>query len=270
MNMLNFFKKTKDIAIDLNSENIVIVHNGNVVINEPSVVAIEGNKLLAVGKEAERMEADHPKDVRILYPLSDNVICDFTATENLIRGVLCKAFGSCGTWGQKFNMLIVVPTGITEVEKCAIRDIACHAGARTVRMIFAPLATAIGLGIDIEKPDGELVIDVGASTTDLTTISLFGIVESTTIRNTSSREETMKKVGQAILDILAKTPPELRNDILQSGPYLVGKAPLFMIAKGFPTNFSLNFHTVEDRDTIAATGADIALQDLKKYPCIMI
>lgn len=183
MSMFNFFNKPEDIAIDLGEANTVIVHNGKVIINEPTIVAKRGNKILAAGNKAKQWTESHNEGVQIVYPLSDGVLCDFAATEFLMKELLTKAFGHCGSWGQKFNMTIVVPPFMTEVELCGIRTIARNVGGREVYMLFSPLANAIGLGIDPLSYDCNLIIDIGCSTTLVSIVAHGGIVNCLSLRN---------------------------------------------------------------------------------------
>lgn len=268
MSIFNIFKKAKDIAIDLGPERTVVVHNGEVVIDEPTVVAMKGESMIEVGTEAASIEANAPSDIRVVRPLSNGVIYDFNATESLVRGFLEKAFGKCGFWGQKFNMMLVVPTDITQVEICAIKDIAKHCGSRKTYMVFRPLATAVGLDIDVQSPAGKAILDIGASTTDLTTISLGGIVESRTLLISTDSNISLKKVGNAIIEMLDQTPEELRHDIVEDGIYLIGDEPL-KIAQCLPENYQVKFNVSKERGPIAAMGAYKVLSDINMYNFVL-
>ena len=183
MSLFNLFNKPEDIAIDLGEANTVIVHNGKVIINEPTIVAKRGNKILAAGNKAKQWAESHNDGVQIVFPMSDGVLCDYFATEFLLKDLLTKAFGNCGSWGQKFNMTIVVPPFMTEVELCGIRTIARNVGGREVYMLFSPLANAIGLGIDPLNYDCNLIVDVGYSTTLVSIVAHGGIVNCISLRN---------------------------------------------------------------------------------------
>lgn len=177
MGLFNFF--TKDIAIDLGTANTLIIHNNKVVIDEPSIVAInrQTGKLIAVGKEAKSMQGKTHDDIKTIRPLKDGVIADFEASEKMIRKFISLVPGlKGGMFAPALRMVICIPSGITEVEKRAVKDSAQHINAKDIRLIYEPMAAAIGVGIDIQQPKGNMIIDIGGGTTEIAVIALGGIV----------------------------------------------------------------------------------------------
>lgn len=173
----------RDIGIDLGTTNILIYVKGKgIVLNEPSVVSIDVNskKVLAVGKEAKEMVGRTPGKVKAIKPMKDGVIADFDTTEEMINQFMKKAVGR--RLLTKPRILICCPSNITGVEKNAIREIAERMGARRVFLEEEPKVAAVGAGIDISKPSGSMIIDIGGGTTDIAVLSLGGIVASDSIR----------------------------------------------------------------------------------------
>jgi len=174
---------TKEIAIDLGTANTIIIHNDKIVVDEPSIVAMDNTgKVIAIGTKAQQMHGKTHDIIRTIRPLRDGVIADFEAAEHMIRGMIKM----CNTRNRMFNpalkIVVGIPSGSTEVERRAVRDSSEHAGAREVWMIFEPMAAAIGIGIDVEAPEGNMVIDIGGGTTEIAVISLGGIVTNKSIR----------------------------------------------------------------------------------------
>jgi rod shape-determining protein MreB len=182
MRLFNFL--TQEIAIDLGTANTVIIHNDKVVVDEPSIVAINRltSKVVAVGKKAMQMHEKTHDNLKTIRPLKDGVIADFAAAESMIREMIKminpKGFLFTPTW----RMVICIPSSITEVEKRAVRDSAEQAGAREVYLIHEPMAAALGIGIDVEEPVGHMIIDIGGGTTGISVIALAGIVCDQSIR----------------------------------------------------------------------------------------
>lgn len=180
---MGFFNLATDIAIDLGTANTLIYIRGRgIVLNEPSIVAVHRNsrKTLAVGYEAQQMHERTHKEIETIRPLKDGVIADFEVAEQLIRGLIRKVQKSWMTSIR--NMVVCVPSGITEVEKRAVRDSAEHAGARKVYLIDEPMAAAIGIGLNVEEPVGNMIVDIGGGTTEIAVIALSGIVINESIR----------------------------------------------------------------------------------------
>ena len=172
----------RDVGIDLGTSSVLIFIKGKgVVLSEPSVVALdkESGRLLKVGTDAQKMLGRTPGNIVAIRPLREGVISDYDMTERMIKEFLRKI---SGFRLSKPRIVMCVPSGITEVEERAVIDAGKQAGARRVYLIEEPVAAAIGAGIDISKPEGNMVVDVGGGTSDIAVISLGGIVESTSIK----------------------------------------------------------------------------------------
>lgn len=182
MGLFNFFNS--EIAIDLGTANTLIIHEDKVVVDEPSIVAIDRttNKVIAVGKKAMQMHEKTHDNIKTVRPLKDGVIADFQAAESMIREMIKMIYKKPPLFSPSYTMVICIPSGITEVEKRAVKDSAEQAGAREVYMIHEPMAAAIGIGIDVEEPVGNMIIDIGGGTTEIAVIALSGIVCDQSIR----------------------------------------------------------------------------------------
>jgi rod shape-determining protein MreB len=175
---------SRDIGIDLGTANTLVhVKDRGIVISEPSVVAIDSktHRVLAIGAEAKRMLGRTPANIIAVRPLRDGVISDFDVTEQMIKYFVHKVHDRVGLIPRP-RMLIGIPSGVTEVEKRAVRDAAINAGARWARLIEEPMAAAIGAGLPVGEPTGSLIVDIGGGTTEVAVISLGGIVVSRSIR----------------------------------------------------------------------------------------
>ena len=171
-----------DVAIDLGTANTLIYIKGKgIVLNEPSIVAYDRNtkKILALGNKAKEMQGREHREIRVTRPMRDGVIADFEIAEGMI-----KAFIKLVTPGSisSKRIVIAVPSGVTEVEKRAVRDASEHAGAKEVHLIAEPMSAAIGIGVDVEAPVGNMIIDIGGGTTEIAVIALAGIVNEESIR----------------------------------------------------------------------------------------
>ena len=181
MNFLSF--KSKDIGIDLGTANILVTVKGKgIILREPAVIAIDSKtgEIIATGFEAKEMVGRNPKEINVIRPLKDGVIADFTATKLLLKNILervCKRYNVI-----RPRVIVGVPSGITEVEERAVEETIIHAGAREVYLIEEPMAAAIGAGIEIEEPSGNIIVDIGGGTTEVAVISLGGIVTSNSLR----------------------------------------------------------------------------------------
>ncbi len=180
---MGLFSLTQELAIDLGTANTLIIYNGQVVVDEPSIVALDvhTNKLMAIGHRARQMHEKTNPNTKTIRPLKDGVIADFNATELMLKGLIKKVKMSGSLFAPSLRMVICIPSGSTNVEIRAVRDSAVHAGAREVFMIFEPMAAALGAGIDVEAPEGNMVIDIGGGTSEIACISLGGIVCSASI-----------------------------------------------------------------------------------------
>jgi rod shape-determining protein MreB len=180
--LLGYF--SRDIGIDLGTANTLVhVRDRGIVISEPSVVAIDARtkKVIAIGAEAKRMLGRTPASIIAVRPLRDGVISDFDVTEQMIKYFVHRVHDRVGLIPRP-RMLIGIPSGVTEVEKRAVRDAALNAGARWARLIEEPMAAAIGAGLPVAEPTGSMVVDIGGGTTEVAVISLGGIVVSRSLR----------------------------------------------------------------------------------------
>ena len=180
---MGFFSLMQELAIDLGTANTLIIYNGKVVVDEPSIIALElqTGKVKAIGTEAKKMDGRVNPNIKTIRPLKDGVIADFKATELMLRGLIKKVRTTNTMFSPSLRMVICIPSGSTNVEIRAVRDSAEHAGARDVYMIFEPMAAALGAGLDVEAPEGNMVIDIGGGTSEIACISLGGIVCSESI-----------------------------------------------------------------------------------------
>ncbi len=236
---------TQEIAIDLGTANTVIIYNDKVVVDEPSIVAIDHStgKLIAIGERARQMHGKTHENIRTIRPLRDGVIADFHAAELMIRGMI-KMINTKNSWiTPSLRMVVCIPSGSTEVEVRAVRDSSEHAGGRDVYMIYEPMAAAIGIGLDVEAPEGSMVVDIGGGTSEIAVIALGGIVCNKSIRiagdgftadiqaymrhqhnikvGERTAEEIKIQVGSALPDL--ENPP---NDYIVRGPNLMTALPV--------------------------------------------
>lgn len=183
-----FWRKSADLGIDLGTATVLVYVKGKgVILKEPSVVAINkvNNKILAVGEEARKMIGRTPGNIIAVRPLKDGVISDYDITEKMLKEFIKKA---CG--GKKIiapKVMVCIPSQSTEVEKRAVIDATKNSGAKEVHLIEEPLSAAIGAGIDITKPDGNMIVDIGGGTTDIAVISLGGVVIRKSIKSAGDR-----------------------------------------------------------------------------------
>lgn len=242
---MGLFSLTQEIAMDLGTANSIIIHKDKIVVNQPSVVAIDNktDKLLAVGEDAHQMEGKEPPGIRTIRPLRDGVIADFNAAEQMIRG-LVKMVNSKRRWfSPSLRMVVCIPSGSTEVEIRAVRDSSEHAGGRDVFMIYEPMAAALGIGLDVEAPEGNMIVDIGGGTTEIAVISLGGIVSNKSIQIagddlTENIKEHMRrvhnvKVGERTAELIKMNvgsaltaldnPPE---DYIVHGPNQMTSLPM--------------------------------------------
>ena len=235
----------QEIAIDLGTANTIIIHNDKIVVDEPSIVALDKNtgKLIAIGKKARQMQGKTHENIKTIRPLRDGVIADFDAAELMIRGMIKMINTKPRLFNPALRMVVCIPSGSTEVEIRAVRDSSEHAGGRDVYMIYEPMAAAIGIGIDVEAPEGSMVVDIGGGTTEIAVIALGGIVTNKSIRvagdgftadiqaymrhqhNIKVGERTAEdikiQVGSALPDL--DEPP---NDFVVRGPNLMTALPI--------------------------------------------
>lgn len=181
MKFFNFF--TQELAIDLGTANTLIIQDGKIVVNEPSIVAIDrkSGETIAVGTKAMQMHEKTHDNIKTIRPLKDGVIADFQAAENMIEGFI-RMIGVRKKFFTHLKIVICIPSGITEVEKRAVFDSADHVDSKETYLIHEPMAAALGIGLDVEEPVGNMVIDIGGGTTEIAVIALSGIVCDQSIR----------------------------------------------------------------------------------------
>ena len=181
---MKFFSLTQEIAIDLGTANTIVTINDKIVVDQPSIIALDTrtDKLIAIGKDAQKMhERTHDK-IRTIRPLKDGVIADFRAAELMIRGMIKMVPNQSRLFKPSLKMVIGIPSGSTEVEIRAVRDSAEQAGGREIYLIYEPMAAALGIGLDVEAPEGNMVVDIGGGTTEIAVISLGGLVADRSLK----------------------------------------------------------------------------------------
>lgn len=181
MKLFSFFKQ--ELAIDLGTANTLIIQDGKVIVDEPSIVAInrQTQATIAVGNRAMQMHEKTHENIKTIRPLKDGVIADFQAAENMIQGMIAM-MGNRRRFFSHLKMVICIPSGITEVEKRAVFDSADHVDSKETYLIHEPMAAALGIGLDVEEPVGNMIIDIGGGTTEIAVIALSGIVCDQSIR----------------------------------------------------------------------------------------
>ena len=238
----------QELAIDLGTANTVIYQNGQIVLDEPSIVAIDNNtgKCIALGTQAKLMHERTSPGVKTVRPLRDGVIADFNAAEMMIRGFIKQAGGRHSSlFTPNLKVVVGIPSGSTEVEIRAVRDSTEHAGGRDVYLIFEPMASALGIGLNVEAPQGNMVVDIGGGTTEIAVISLGGLVQQDSIRtagdvftsdiqyylrqqhNIRVGEITAEKIKMAVGAVIAELPEEeVPEPFIVRGPNLMTAHPV--------------------------------------------
>lgn len=208
---------SKDIGVDLGTANIIVTIKGKgIVLNEPSVVALEkgNNNILATGAEAKEMVGRTPKEIEAIRPLQDGVIADFTGTQLMLKSMLQRV---CQRYNvHKPRVVVGVPSGITEVEERAVEESVIQAGAKEVYLIEEPMAAAIGANLEVSEPNGNIIVDIGGGTTEVAVISLGGIVVSNSLRVAGDEidEDIMNYAKHRLnLSIGATTAEEIKKQI---------------------------------------------------------
>ncbi|MCF8373680.1 MAG: rod shape-determining protein [Bacteroidales bacterium] len=243
MGLFSFLNQ--EIAMDLGTANTLIIYNDKIVVDEPSIVAVDRNtgKLIAIGEKARQMHGKTHDNIRTIRPLRDGVIADFQAAELMIRGMIKMITHRKRMFTPALRMVICIPSGSTEVERRAVFDSAEHAGGREVFMIYEPMAACLGIGVDVEAPEGNMIVDIGGGTTEIAVICLGGIVCNKSIRIagddfTSDIQEYMRhqhnikigertaedikiNVGAALPDL--EDPPD---DYIVRGPHQMTALPV--------------------------------------------
>ena len=242
---MGLFSLTKEISIDLGTANTLIIHNDKIVINEPSIVALDTktNKLIAVGERARQMQGKEHEGIRTVRPLRKGVIADFNAAELMIRGFVKKLSSKSNWFSPSLRIVLGISSFFSDVEIRAVRDSSQHAQGRDVYMIYEPMAAALGIGLDVEAPQGNMVVDIGGGTSEIAVISLGGIVCNKSIQIagddfTEDIQEHMRrahnvKVGERMAELIKinvgsaltelENPPE---DFIVHGPNQMTALPM--------------------------------------------
>ena len=181
---MKWFSLSKELAMDLGTANTIIISDGRIVVDEPSVVALDrrSERMIAVGDRAKMMYEKTNPEIQTIRPLRDGVIANFNACEQMMRGLIKMVHSGNRLFSPSMRMVIGVPSGSTEVELRAVRDSAEHAGGREVYLIYEPMAAAIGIGLDVLAPEGNMIVDIGGGSTEIAVISLGGIVADKSLR----------------------------------------------------------------------------------------
>ena len=243
---MKWFSLSKEIAMDLGTANTIIISDGKIVVDEPSVVALDrhSERMIAVGDKAKMMYEKTSPEIRTIRPLRDGVIADFNACEQMMRGLIKMVHKSNRLFTPSLKMVIGVPSGSTEVELRAVRDSAEHAGGREGYLIYEPMAAAIGIGLDVLAPEGNMIVDIGGGSTEIAVISLGGIVADKSLRTAGddltydiqeymSRQHNVKvsermaerikiNVGAALTDLGEEAP----EDYIVHGPNRITALPM--------------------------------------------
>jgi rod shape-determining protein MreB len=258
MGVFDFF--VQELAIDLGTANTLVIQNDQVVVEQPSIIAVNRmtGELVAAGHEAMMMHGKTHEDIKTIRPLQDGVIADFNAAEQMLRSMISLVNDGKQYFAPHLRMVICIPSGITEVEKRAVKDSAERAGSKEVKLIHEPMAAAIGMGIDVEAPNGNMIIDIGGGTTEVAVIALGGIVCDQSIRVagdefTADIEEYMRRehnllIGERSAEkikiAVGSALPELENP---PDDYQVsGRDVMSGIPKEITINYSEIAHALDE------------------------
>ena len=304
---MGLFSFTQNIAMDLGTANTIIISNDKIVVDEPSVVALDRrtDKMIAVGERAKMMYEKENPNIRTVRPLRDGVIADFNACEQMMRGLIKKVNSGRRLFTPSLRMVIGVPSGSTEVELRAVRDSAEHAGGRDVYLIFEPMIVSNNsirvagdeLTADIqeymsrqhnvkvsERMAERIKIHVGSAVTDLGEDAPEDYVVRGPNRITAlpmevpvgyqeiahCMEKTIAKIESAILSALENTPPELYADIVNNGIYLAGGGALLRgLDRRLTDKINIPFHIAEDPLLSVAKGTGVALKNVDRFSFLM-
>lgn len=236
---------TQELAMDLGTANTIIIYNDKIVVDQPSIVAIDHatGELKAIGETARAMHGKTHENIRTIRPLRDGVIADFNAAEQMIRGMIKMISTKRRMFTPSIRMVIGIPSGSTEVEIRAVRDSAEHAGGRDVYLVYEPMAAAMGIGLDVLAPEGSMVVDIGGGTTEIAVISLGGVVCNKSVRIAGDgftadiqaymRHQHNIKIGERTAEdikiMVGSALPDLENppaDFVVRGPNLMTALPI--------------------------------------------
>ncbi len=266
----------QEIAIDLGTANTLIIQDGNIVIDEPSIVAIDTRtgQTIAVGTRAMQMHEKTHQFIKTIRPLKDGVIADFQAAESMIEGLI-NMIGTKRRFFTHLKMVVCIPSGITEVEKRAVFDSADHVDSKETFLIFEPMAAALGIGLDVEEPVGNMIIDIGGGTTEIAVIALSGIVTDQSIR-TAGDEFTQNivdylKRNQNIL-IGERTAEQIKINVGSALKQLENPPADFSVSgrdliTGIPRQITINYAEVaEALDESISAIEEAILKALESTP----
>ena len=279
MGLFSFFNK--EIAMDLGTANSIVIYNDQVVVDEPSIVAINKvtNKIEAVGKRAREIDGKNNRDIETIRPLRGGVIADFEMAQHLIRELIGMTGISRSFMPPSLRMVICIPSGITKVEERAVSESAEQAGAKEIRMIHEPMAAAIGIGIDVLEPEGHMIVDIGGGTAEIAVISLGGIVCNNSIRVAGDEfneniQEFMRKQHNMVIGI--RTAERVKIEVgsavseLENSPedcLTLGRDVLTGLPKEISVNYKEVAHALDKSisrieqavlDTLAVTPPELA------------
>jgi rod shape-determining protein MreB len=254
MGLFNFFMQ--EIAIDLGTANTIIYFQDKVVVDQPSIVAKDRttNKTVAIGHQAQQMHGKTHKNIETIRPLKDGVIADFQAAEEMIKGLIKMINPGRRLFQPSLRMVICIPSGITEVEKRAVKDSAEHAGGKDVYLIHEPMAAAIGIGINVEEPMGNMIIDIGGGTSEIAVIALGGIVTDKNIRVagdefTSDIEEYMRRQHNILIG--ERTAEQIKIEVGAAISELDNPPPDYPVRgrdlmTGIPKEILVSYHEIAE------------------------
>ena len=296
---------TEEIAIDLGTANTLIIHNDKVVVDNPSIVARDriSGKIIAVGKEANMMQGKTHENIKTIRPLKDGVIADFDASEQMISmfikniPALKKKF-----FNPALRMVVCIPSGITEVEMRAVKESCERVNGKEVYLIHEPMAAAIGIGVDIMQPKGNMIVDIGGGTTEIAVIAekikiqigaatedlelppedmsvqgrdlLTGKPKQVQIsfrEIAKALDKSILRIEDSVMETLSQTPPELAADIYNTGIYLAGGGSMLRgLDKRLSQKTDLPVYIAEDPLRAVVRGTGIVLKNLPKYKSVLI
>lgn len=251
MKLFSFF--TQELAIDLGTANTLIMSDGKVVVDEPSIVAINRRtgETIAVGNKAMQMHEKTHENIKTIRPLRDGVIADFQAAENMIEGLI-NMIGSRRRFFSHLKMVICIPSGITEVEKRAVFDSADHVDSKETYLIHEPMAAALGIGLEVEEPVGNVIIDIGGGTTEIAVIALSGIVCDQSIRTagdefTADIIDYMKRAHNILIG--ERTAEQIKIHVGSALHELDNPPPDYAVngrdlMTGIPKQITISYHEV--------------------------
>lgn len=251
MKLFSFF--TQELAIDLGTANTLIMSDGKVVVDEPSIVAIDRRtgETIAVGNKAMQMHEKTHENIKTVRPLRDGVIADFQAAENMIEGLI-NMIGNRRRFFSHLKMVICIPSGITEVEKRAVFDSADHVDSKETYLIHEPMAAALGIGLEVEEPIGNVIIDIGGGTTEIAVIALSGIVCDQSIRTagdefTADIMDYMKRAHNMLIG--ERTAEQIKIHVGSALQELENPPPDFPVngrdlMTGIPKQITISYHEV--------------------------